>query len=84
MLLFHEVCHSSKILFSTHNICLGCEIRKLFLITHRHLVKSAYLKFNFLISKPKYMLWVLKTYVKTGGKEKIYKFTLKIFVYLNL
>ena len=30
------------------------------------------------------MMWVLKTFVKTDGKENIYSFTLKIFVYLNL
>ena len=30
------------------------------------------------------MLWVLKTYVKTDGKENIHNFTLKKYVYLNL
>ena len=52
-------------------------------------VKSVYQKINFLISQPKYMLWVLKrtlslrrfflapkTYVQTDGLENIYKFTL--------
>ena len=45
----------------------------------RTLVKSAYQKNNFLISQPKHMLWVLKTYVKTDGHENIYNFTLKMF-----
>ena len=28
--------------------------------------------------------WAPKTHVKTDGKDNIYKFTLKFFVYLNL
>ena len=55
------------------------------------LVKSAYQKYNFIVSQPKHMLWVLKrtvsmkrflwapkTYVKTDGKDNIYNFMLKI------
>ena len=50
-------------------------------------VNSVYQKINFLISKPKHMLWVLKrtvsmrrffwapkTYVKADGKDNIYNF----------
>ena len=36
-------------------------------LVFRPLVKSAYQKFNFLIYKPKYMLWVLKRTVSMRG-----------------
>ena len=62
----------------------------------RTLVTSAWRKFNFLISQPKHMLWVLKrivsmrrffwapkTYVNWWVRKYLH-FTLKFFVYLNL
>ena len=69
-------------------------VRNIFNI--RPLVKSAYQKFNFLISQPEHMVWVLKRtvsmrwfflapkkYVQTDELENIYNLS-SIFVYLNL
>ena len=37
-------------------------------LAHNHIpVNKAYRKVNFLISQPKYMLWVLKIYAKIDG-----------------
>ena len=61
----------------------------------RTLVKSEQRKFNFLISQPKHMSWVLKwtvsmrrffwapkTYAKIDGSENIYNFTLNFFLFI--
>ena len=75
-----------------------CLISIIFHCSTRVLVKSAsYPKINFLISRPKHMLWALKrkvqsrrffwapkTYVKTDEKESLYNFTPQKIVYLNL
>ena len=55
----------------------------------RPLVKSAYQKYNFLVSKPKHMLWVLKRTLSMrpffwAPKTWVRNFTLKKCAYLNL
>ena len=49
---------SEVLLMITHSIPFEDEIRQT--CRNRTLVKRAYQKFNFLISQPKHMLWVLK------------------------
>ena len=48
------------------------------IVNSRTLVKSAYRNFNFLITQPNHMLWILKTYGKIDGKENSYNFMLNI------
>ena len=52
----------SLVSLSMEEFILGNMLIPIFIIVHRPIVtcKSVYLKFNFLISQSKHMLWVLK------------------------
>ena len=49
----------------------------------RPLVKSAYQKINFLISKPKHMLWGLKRTVSLSTQNMLKRMCKKIFTILR-